>query len=276
MCRMQRLRQTTIRYPRPLHPSSTIRYQLASLGAPGSCHLSSTASITRYHHTPHYRHVLPPPSATIDMYHFHGTVGIFYVLAANDKQQAICDHVFAQKGDVIRAVVVAPTDRESHSSKPDQEARVSHQRGRLLDPRLSVTQKRSRVPQLSPGVNDLQWHTSQGAPAIDAESRDERRAEDESQSKKTVDDTRIGTGHLRHEYQVMIQFGDDTRTKVKRWAAQIFSTAAEEVAFRVSIMYALPRTKDADIRIVEAMRAKDCAKPATSSSPPLPSCFSLL
>ena len=206
-----------------------------------------------------YRYVLPPSSATINMYQFHGTVGIFYVLAASDKQQAICDHVFAQKGDVIRAVVVAPTDRESHSSRPDQEPRVSHQRGRLLDPRLSVTQKRSRVPQLSPGVNDLQWHTSQGAPAIDAEAKDGRHAQDESQAKKADDDSRVGTGHLRHEYRVMMQFKDDTRTKVKRWAAKIFATASKEIAFRVSMMHALPRTKDADIRIVEAMRATNSA-----------------
>ena len=206
-----------------------------------------------------YRYVLPPSSATINMYQFHGTVGIFYVLAASDKQQAICDHVFAQKGDVIRAVVVAPTDRESHSSRPDQEPRVSHQRGRLLDPRLSVTQKLRPVPQLSPGVNDLQWHTSQGAPAIDAEAKDGRHAQDESQAKKADDDSRVGTGHLRHEYRVMMQFKDDTRTKVKRWAAKIFATASKEIAFRVSMMHALPRTKDADIRIVEAMRATNSA-----------------
>jgi hypothetical protein len=57
----------------------------------------------------------------------------------------------------------------------------------------------------------------------------------------------------------MIQFKDDTRTKVKRWAAQIFATAAKEVAFRVSMMHALPRTKDADIRIVEALKTCGCA-----------------
>ena len=134
-----------------------------------------------------------------------------------------------------------------------------HQRGRLLDPHLSVTQKRSRVPQLSPGVNDLQWHTSQGAPAVGTEARDGRHAEDESQAKKADEDSRVGTGHLRHEYRVMMQFKDDTRTKVKRWAAKIFATTAKEIAFRVSMMHALPRTKDADIRIVEALRATNSA-----------------
>ena len=226
--------------------SSIIRYQLP-VGFIGCTwyHLSSTASITRYHHTPHYRHVLPPPSATINMYQYHGTVGIFYVLAASNKQKAICDHAFAQKSDVIRAVLVTPTERESHSSRPDQQARVSHQRGRLLDPRLTVKKKQSPVLQLSPGVNDTQWHTQQDEPA------DESRHEE--------DDTKVNTSRLRHEYKVMLQFKDDTRTKVKRWAAQIFTTAAKEIAFRVSMMHALPHKKDADISIVEALTASGCA-----------------
>ena len=54
----------------------------------------------------------------------------------------------------------------------------------------------------------------------------------------------------------MVQFTDDHRTKAEGWAAQLFATADEKTAFRVSIMYAIPREKDADIRIVDAMMGR--------------------
>ena len=180
------------------------------------------------------------------MYQFKGTVGIFYVLAALYEERAICEHIFDGKSSVLlRAVLARPTQRVSGSSRKNKEASESHQRGRLINPRL--TKYKAETPVLLPGPKDTEW-----LPA-DAEGNDEEDNDEEDDDDGDDDEEKA---HLRHEYQVMVQFTDDHRTKAEGWAAQLFATAEEKTAFRVSIMYAIPREKDADIRIVDAMMGR--------------------